>query len=295
MKKLLFTFSLLFATYSHCNLLTNLVQKISFFKKNTKEVAENKDLKSDEVLAPSKIAIIKINNSIDDSLSILMALEDAAKQKDIKSILLYVNHNGGTPGVFNILCNTIEKLKKQKPIIALVEDAACSGGYFMICSCNCIIATEASYVGSIGVIKYMEKHNQKKITGRVGSNYKADVEEFILKAGKFKDFGQSGKSEYTKEEIDYLQSNINKSYDIFCNLVAKYRNLSLDERDLWADGQVFHGTEALKLKLIDEVGGLYEAIEKSKELIKQYNPDTNISDEVEFVNFTPPNNAGQQK
>lgn len=295
MKKLFFVFSLLSITYSNCSILTGLIQKISFLNKEAKlKTIENKDLTTDEVLAPNKIATIKINDLIDDSLNILMALENAVKQQDIKSILLYINNNGGSPGLFNILCNTIEKLKSKKPIVALVEDSACSGGYLMICSCNYIITTETSNIGSIGVIYHLEKHNNTKLTGKVYSNYTADIEKFNLKAGKFKDFGQSGKKEYSKEELEYLQAGINKSYDIFCNLVAKHRKLSLEEKDVWAEGQVFSGQEALKLNLIDEVGGLYEAVEKSKELIKQYNPDMSISEEVEFVNFTPANNNATQ-
>ena len=219
-------------------------------------------------------------------LNFVMNLYKADKQSNINAIIICVNNSGGNPGDFNLIHNTILNIKTRKPVIVIVEDFAYSGGYFAICSASHIISSETAEVGAIGMYTLLEKHRNAQLTGKVNSAYKADIDYELFRAGKYKMIANPHYT-LTDDDKEYIQDSLNKAYKTFYEIVAKSRNLKLDEKELWAEGKTFIGINALKLGLIDSIGGIYEAIEKAKELITDQNPDMAYNKEVELINFMP--------
>jgi protease IV len=180
--------------------------------------------------------------------------EKAGKDPNIKAIVVRVNSPGGSPAGSQEIYHAIMRVKTEykKPVIISMGDVAASGGYYVSCAANTIFADSATLTGSIGVI--MNMLNYTGLFNKVG------LEAVTLKSGKFKDIG----SPYRKmqpEEQAILQSAIDDLFQQFISDVAVGRNMKLEEVVKLADGRVFTGEQAVKLKLIDKIGGLQDAIE----------------------------------
>ncbi|HBS48312.1 TPA: signal peptide peptidase SppA [Candidatus Dependentiae bacterium] len=213
-----------------------------------------------KVVSPdTEVGVIKIG-TINSSEYVIKQIQKFHKNSDIKALLLQINSPGGLPGASQAIFNELKKFKKDKPVVVLVEDLAASGGYYVACCADKIIANPSSLIGSIGVVCMLP--NIEKLLQRF--NIKVDE----VKSGKYKTI-LSTTRERSLEETALLQSVSDDVYKQFTSDVATNRNLHLQDEKIWADGKIFTGNQALKLKLVDELGSLSDATETIKNLLKE--------------------------
>ncbi len=192
--------------------------------------------------------------------NLLKSLISAQTDKDIKGIIIKINSPGGTVGMSQNIYNQIMKLRENKPVVVSIDDVAASGGYYIACAADRIIAQEGSLTGSIGVImSFMDYHNllQQKLA----------INPVVIKSGKFKDIG-SGMREMTQEERDMMQDIINDSYYQFLTAIKRGRidrkdnyqveisKLTINNLKNYADGRVFTGKKAKALGFVDIIGDM---------------------------------------
>lgn len=195
----------------------------------------------------------KGSDSSDQAFSsdVVRNLREATEDKNVKAIVLRVNTPGGTPVAAEEIISQIQKTKAVKPLVVSMGDMATSAGYFVSSSADKIVANPDTFTGSIGVIWVFK--NKSKYYGDEGVNY------YVAKSGDFKDLGSDWRGLSTDEK-DYVQRIINESYYRFVTSVAKGRNLSIDYVRSIADGRVYTGSMAKDMGLVDELGGLYDAV-----------------------------------
>ncbi len=198
----------------------------------------------------SKRGVLGIENYGVDYL--IEKINSYSKQKKVKGLILRINSPGGTIGAVQELFNAIENFKKEKKyVIASMADIACSGGYYIASACDKIYANPGTITGSIGVI--IISPSFKGLFKKIGVDYN------VFKSGKHKDILSSHRN-VTEEEKRILQSVVNNAYKQFYNVVKKSRKIKDSKLKIYADGRIFTGAQAKKLKLIDGLGDLKTVI-----------------------------------
>lgn len=190
-------------------------------------------------------------------------LNQAVRDKEVKAIVLLIDSPGGEVTAADTIYQAVVKARKSKPIVVYMGSLAASGGYYVACGGNFLMASDTSITGSIGVI--IETLNYQQLLGKIG------VEAVVFKSGKFKDI-LSGARPMTPEEKDYIQRMVMQTYDKFVGIVAKERNIPEDYlRNNIADGRIISGKDALEAKLINGLGQIEDAYEKARQLAKAPN------------------------
>jgi protease-4 len=220
-------------------------------------------------LAADKIAVIPLSGTITARSSSLFAtstvtpklvrdyLTRAEEDKAVKAIVFHVNSPGGEVAPCQEILWEIEKVEETKYIVVSMGVTAASGGYYISTQADKIVALPTTMTGSIGVIS--------AIPNIQGFLEKLGIQIEIFKGGKYKDM-YLGLRELTPEEEEIMQQMIDEYYEQFIDVVAEGRELSREEvRDL-ATGQLYTGTEAKELGLVDELGDLNTAIDLAAEL-----------------------------
>ncbi|MFA5554857.1 MAG: signal peptide peptidase SppA [Phycisphaerae bacterium] len=212
----------------------------------------------------SKIAVINLYGIIDGETAQEAArqLSIAAKDKNVKAIILRVDSPGGTISGSDQIHNEILKARNDwdVPVVAFMRNIAASGGYYCSVACEKIIAEPTTITGSIGVIMgYLVM--QELLEGKLGIN------PVIIKSGERKDWPSSF-SKPTQEQIDYLQQKvIQPAFRRFVNIVADGRTmLTVFDVERLADGSIFAAEEALQENLIDGIGYFDDAVKQAQEL-----------------------------
>jgi protease-4 len=188
-------------------------------------------------------------------------LKQAEKDKAIKAIILTINSPGGAVTASDIIYRTIKEFKEKNPdkkIIALLQDTAASGGYYVACACDYVLAHPTTITGSIGVISLFII--AEDLMGKIG------VETTVIKSGSAKDSGSPFRK-MTEQEKQIFQQIIDQLFNRFVNIVHQARKEQLTKEGVLslADGRVFTGEEALSLKLVDAVGYLSDGYKKTLE------------------------------
>lgn len=215
--------------------------------------------------ARAKIAIITLEGIIhgEQAENVYRQLKAAREDNRVKGLIVRVNSPGGTISGSDRIYKEILKYREEedKPVVAFMQGVAASGGYYTSVACEKIIAEPTTITGSIGVISWYLVV-QELLEDKLG------VLPVVVKSGQKKDWPSSFRTP-TPEEIQYLRDKvITPALERFVEVVADGRKESLmmaDVRQL-ADGGIFGAKEALKEKLIDEIGYLDEAIELVKSL-----------------------------
>ncbi len=190
--------------------------------------------------------------------TIVEAVNTAANDKSIKAIVLRVDSPGGSALASDMMWYAIENAKTQKPVVVSMGDVAASGGYYIACNANKIVAEPATITGSIGV--FMGKPVIKGLYDWLGV-----TNEYTLRGKNAGIFRETEK--WTPEERAKMEQQTNSIYfDNFVPKVAKGRNKSVEEVNSLGQGRVWTGTQAKANGLIDEFGGLEKAISIAKEL-----------------------------
>ncbi|MFA5858922.1 MAG: signal peptide peptidase SppA [Elusimicrobiota bacterium] len=210
------------------------------------------------------IGVVTINGTIqfdsrdmgfspNDSGRVLKKIEAFKNRSDIKAVVLRINSPGGTVGAVQEIYSAVQKLKKAgKKVVASTGDISASGGYYVACAADKIIANPGSMVGSIGVI--MELGNVEGLLKKVG--IKIDT----IKSGKMKDIGNYSR-QMTEDERKLLQEMIDSTYNQFLNAVSTGRGIEKDKLVNLADGRIFTGEQAKSVGLVDELGSGDDAIQ----------------------------------
>ena len=187
-------------------------------------------------------------------------LHKAVKNKHVKAVLIRINSPGGTVASSQELAEEVRLLRKAgKPVVVSMGDVAASGGYYVACAADKIVASPGTMTGSIGVI--MNLINLQGIEQKLG------IEPQVVKSGQFKDMGSPHRA-MTPEEKTLIQIMILDSYDQFVHAVADGRRMEIDTVKKLADGRVYTGRQALKAGLIDELGSYQDALASTQKLAR---------------------------
>ncbi len=184
---------------------------------------------------------------------IIGEIEKARKDQTIKAVVIRINSPGGSAAASQEIFNAVQKLKTVKPVVCSMGDIAASGGYYVAAGCDTIYANASTLTGSIGVISQFL--NYSALFKKLG------LDEATIKSGKFKDAGNPSRS-LTPQERQLFQAMIDDVYQQFVSDVAKGRKGKLTRAQIvqLADGRVYTGAQAQRLKLVDKLGGLSEAV-----------------------------------
>ncbi|MGD0154258.1 MAG: signal peptide peptidase SppA, partial [Thermacetogeniaceae bacterium] len=179
-------------------------------------------------------------------------LERATNDQGLKAVVLRIDSPGGSPAASQELNNQLKRLRESgKKVVVSCGDTAASGGYYVAVAADKIVADPSTLTGSIGVISTVP--NLQDLYGKIG--YK----EQVFKSGPHKDM-LSPSRPITPEEAAIMQGIIDDTYGQFVQAVAQGRNLPEDQVRKLADGRVYTGAQAKQLGLVDELGGLHEAV-----------------------------------
>lgn len=205
-----------------------------------------------------KIAVIELLGPIYDSRKIVGQFKHFGDQKSIKAIVFRIDSPGGGVAASQEIYEAAKRVRDAgKPIVVSMGSVAASGGYYVACGADTIMANPGTTTGSIGVIA--EFPNIRELLGKIGVKYD------IVKSGRYKDIG-SPFHDMTQAEKIQLQSWVDDAYDQFVSVVAEERGLSKKAVLRIADGRVFTGQQALKLGLVDLIGDYEKAILLAAEL-----------------------------
>lgn len=237
------------------------------------KVASKKSYKG---LAKEKVAVIYASGTIHggegDETSIgsdkyLKTIRKARKDSTIKAVVLRVNSPGGGGLASRVIMRELELTREVKPVIVSMGDVAASGGYYISCIADTILANRQTITGSIGVVATL--FTSEELFSKLGLSFDR------VKTNEFADF-LSPTRPMKAEEAAFLQNHIDKFYKVFITDVANGRNTSTDAIDKVAQGRVWTGTNAKDINLIDEFGGLTTAIDLAAKL-------ANIEDKYRVV------------
>jgi protease-4 len=190
-------------------------------------------------------------DSFTGSEDVVAQLEKARKDDNAKAIIIRINSPGGSAAGSQEVYSEINRVRKDgKPVYASMGSVAASGGYYIASACDKIYADGGTVTGSIGVI--FETADMSALFKKIGFSPQ------VLKSGKFKDIGSPNRA-LTPEERKLLMSMLMGIYEQFVKAVSDGRHLPIAEVRKIADGRVVTGEQAVKAKLVDEIGGLQDA------------------------------------
>jgi protease-4 len=212
-------------------------------------------------LSKDKIAVIYAVGEIESgegddekigSVRIAKAIRDARLDKNVKAIVLRVNSPGGSALASDVIWRETVLAQKAKPFIVSMGDVAASGGYYISCAADRIFAQPNTITGSIGVFG-MIPNAQKALSEKLG------ITIDTVNTNKHSDVGTilRGVSSY---EFEYVQQSVEHIYDVFITKVAAGRKTSKNNIDSVGQGRVWSGADAIKINLVDELGGINDAI-----------------------------------
>lgn len=199
-----------------------------------------------------------LENALPSVEVIKRSLDQAIADENVKAIVLRVNSPGGEVTASDIIYAAVKKAAAVKPVVVYMDSVAASGGYYVACGANKVIASETTLTASIGVI--MESMSYHELFGKVGLGSQT------FTSGAFKDT-LSGARPMRDDEKAYVQNLVNTMYDRFLGIVSEARKVPKDVlKNTVADGRVVTGRQALEAKLVDQIGYLEDAYAAAKEL-----------------------------
>ncbi len=205
------------------------------------------------IYASGEIEMGKGESQVIGSETISKAIRKARTDSTVKAIVLRVNSPGGSALASDIIWREAVLAKKVKPFVVSMGDYAASGGYYIACPADVIVASPATLTGSIGVFGLMF-NTQKFMNQKIGLTFDG------VKTNKFADMPNNNRP-FTAEEKDIIQNSVEDIYTEFINHVAQGRNMTTSAVDSIGQGRVWSGINAKQIGLVDEFGGLNKAIE----------------------------------
>ena len=187
-------------------------------------------------------------------------LEKLTNDDDVKAVVLRVNSPGGSAYASEQIWRAVTNLKAKKPVVVSMGGYAASGGYYISCAANYIVSEPTTITGSIGIFGMFPDFSGL-LTEKLGVKFDE------VKTNKHAAFGTVARP-FNAEEMALLEQYIGRGYNLFRKRVADGRQQSIEQIEEIAQGRVWLGNDALKIKLVDEIGGLDKAIAKAASLAK---------------------------
>ena len=236
--------------------------KLSLVTMETMKERLKANQKVEDVAGKSKIAVYYAFGEIDGSTSsieeginskkVVKELRELREDDDVKAVVLRVNSPGGSAYGSEQIWREVTLLKAVKPVVVSMGDYAASGGYYISCAADCIVASPTTLTGSIGIFG-MIPNAEKLLKEKVGLDYD------VVKTNRMSDFGSLSRS-FRPEERVVLQEYINNGYDLFLKRCADGRGVAVEDIAKIAEGRVWTGSKAKEIGLVDELGDLDKAI-----------------------------------
>ena len=219
----------------------------------------------------SKIGVIYAVGEITDTegegivaKDMIKTINSVAKDSSIKAVVFRVSSPGGSAFASEQIWHALSLLKAKKPLIVSMGDYAASGGYYISCLADQIVAQPNTITGSIGIFGVIP--NIKGLNEKLGITYDG------VKTNKMSDAITVNRP-FTPEERDLMQNYVNRGYELFVKRCANGRKMTIDQIKNIAEGRVWTGEDAIKVGLVDKLGGLNDAIKLAvaKAKLKSYN------------------------
>ena len=213
----------------------------------------------------AKVAVVEVEGLIGasadrglDTDAIIRTLGEYRDDPAIRAVVLRINSPGGVVAPTQEIFTAVRRLREaKKPVVASLGSVAASGGYYVAVAADRIYASPGTLTGSIGVV--MQLANVEGLLKKVG------VEYVVVKAGAYKDVGNFARP-MTAEERRILQALLDDVYDQFIAAVADGRRLEAKDVRGFAEGRIYSGRQAQGLKMVDDLGGLEDAIEAAAQM-----------------------------
>jgi protease-4 len=198
-----------------------------------------------------KVGVVLIEGIINDAGEIINQINEFADNKSIRAVVLRMDTSGGSVAPAQEIYQAVLELRKRKKVVVSMGSVAASGGYLIAVAADKILANPGTITGSISAV--MHYANVEELLKKVG------VRSSVIKSGKFKDIG-SPTRDMTAEERSLIQGIVDDVYDQFVKTISENRKIPLSEIVRLADGRIFTGRQAKELGLIDDLGGLQDAV-----------------------------------
>lgn len=199
-----------------------------------------------------RVAIIDVQGVITSSDNVIRQLKKYTAAGNVRALVLRIESPGGGVAAAQEIHEEVKKVRERgKKVVASMGSVAASGGYYIACAADSIVANPGTLTGSIGVI--FEFPILEDLLKKIGVRWE------VIKSGEMKDIGSFSRK-ITEKERKHLQSVIDDTYEQFVNVLVANRNLPKKKVLALADGSIFTGQQAQKLGLVDQLGNMEDAI-----------------------------------
>ena len=203
------------------------------------------------------VGVVEIEGAIADARDTIESIRRFRKDEDIKAIVIRIDSPGGAVGPSQEIYREIRKTVETKKVVASMGAVAASGGYYVACATDGIVANPGTITGSIGVI--MGYTNFRQLLDKIG------MVPVVIKSGPYKDTG-SPTREMRDDEREILQSITSNIHEQFVTAIAEGRKMDRAQVEQVADGRIFTGEDAKSRGLVDRLGNFEDALEWAGEL-----------------------------
>ena len=219
----------------------------------------------------NKVAIIYAVGEITDNegegivaKTMVKTINDVAKDDQVKAVVFRISSPGGSAFASEQICHALTMLKAKKPVIVSMGDYAASGGYYIACMADKIVAQPNTITGSIGIFGVIPNFS--------GLNEKLGISYDGVKTNRMSD-AISFTRRFTPDERSLMQNYVNRGYELFVKRCAEGRKMKPDQIKAIAEGRVWTGEDALKIGLVDKIGGFNDAVKMAvaKAKLSTYN------------------------
>jgi len=209
------------------------------------------------IVRGESVGVVEVKGLIVDSKDTIKELHDFRDDGKVMAVVLRIDSPGGVVGPTQEIYEEVRKLAAKKKVVVSMGSVAASGGYYIATPASRIFANPGTVTGSIGVL--MKLSNIEGLLGKIG------LKSYVLKSGRFKDTGSPVRT-MTKEDKAILQGVIESMQGQFVKAVSDGRKIPAAEVVRIADGRIFSGEQALRLKLVDSLGNLQDAVAEAGRL-----------------------------
>lgn len=214
-----------------------------------------------DIVQDPKAATMFGNNNYIASRKVCKDLEDLMNDDNVKAVVVRINSGGGDAYASEQMWHQMTELRKKKPVVVSMGDYAASGAYYMSAPASWIVAQPNTLTGSIGIFAVIPD-----LSGLVTTKLGVRFDE--VKTNRNSTFGNLMARPFNAEEKAMLQASVNRGYSLFRQRVAEGRRLPVESVEKIAQGRVWIATDALNIKLVDQLGGIDDAVKKAAELAK---------------------------
>ena len=216
---------------------------------------------SGDIVQDPKAATMFGNNDYIASRKVCKDLEELMNDDDVKAVVVRINSGGGDAYASEQMWHQMSELRKVKPVVVSMGDYAASGAYYMSAPASWIVAQPNTLTGSIGIFAVIPDFSGL-VTTKLGVRFDE------VKTNRHSTFGNLMARPFNAKETAMLQASVNRGYSLFRQRVADGRHLTIESVEKIAQGRVWLATDALNIKLVDQLGGIDDAVKKAAELAK---------------------------